>query len=134
MLSDQREVEIEELTTSSQNVDETTNLGQGNCQEEFPMLDELDRLAKLSKYYSDGHMIKQEWLDKITLKKIEECISKEKNNSKFFFLTIEMAQIECDNVQYKVLYYEEVSFKLQINIDVNFNHSLKLRMLNVLFK
>lgn len=111
LLCDQRELEIEEQMASCQNMDETTNLGQGKCQEEFPMLDELDRLAKLSKYYSDGHMIKQEWLDKITLKKIEESISKEKNNSKFFFMTIELAQIECDNVKYKVLYYEEVSFK-----------------------
>nr|AWV66648.1 phosphatidylinositol 3-kinase catalytic subunit type 3 [Brachionus plicatilis] len=104
LLSDQRELEIEEL---SQNVDEGINSGQGNGLEEFPMLDELDRLAKLSKYYADGHMIKQEWLDKITLQKIEDTIKNEKVNSKFFFMSVELAQIECDSVKYKVLYYEE---------------------------
>nr|AWV66672.1 phosphatidylinositol 3-kinase catalytic subunit type 3 isoform X1 [Brachionus koreanus] len=107
LLSDQREFEIEEMIDSHQNSDEAANLGQANGLEEFPMLDELDRLAKLSKFYADGHMIKQEWLDNITLQKIENTIKNEKKNSKFFFMNVELAQIECDNVKYKVLYYEE---------------------------
>lgn len=63
----------------------------------------------MSKYYSDGHMIKQDWLDKLTLKEIQNATKKEKQNSKFFFINIELAQIKCDDVKYKVLYYEEVS-------------------------
>lgn len=53
-------------------------------------------------------MIKQDWLDRLTLKEIQNAAKKEKLSSKFFFITIELAQIKCDDVKYKVLYYEEV--------------------------
>ncbi|CAF0722147.1 unnamed protein product [Brachionus calyciflorus] len=109
LLSDQKEFEIEELNGQTQNIslDEPVNSVQTVGLEEFPMLDELDRLAKMSKYYFEGHMIKQDWLDKITLKEIQNATKKEKQNSKFFFMNIELAQIKCDDVKYKVLYYEE---------------------------
>jgi phosphatidylinositol 3-kinase len=65
----------------------------------------------MSKYHSNGHMIKQDWLDKLTFNEIQNSIKKEKLNSKFFYMTIELAQIKCEDVKYVVLYYEEVSFK-----------------------
>jgi hypothetical protein len=68
----------------------------------------------MAKYHSDGHMIKQDWLDRLTFKEIQNAIKKEKQsfsqNSKFFFMTIEFAQIKCEDTKYKVLYYEEVYF------------------------
>lgn len=82
--------------------------------DEFPILDELDRLAKMSKYHYDGHMIKQDWLDRLTLKEIQNATKKEKFNSKFFFMAIEFAQIKCEDVKYKVLYYEEVRYLYQL--------------------
>ena len=68
----------------------------------------------MSKYHSEGHMIKQDWLDPITFREIQNVIKREKQNSfntKFFFISIEFAHIKCEDVNYKVLYYEEVSFK-----------------------
>jgi hypothetical protein len=76
--------------------------------DEFPMLDELDRLAKMSKFHTNGQLIKQDWLDKVTLNVIQKTVVNEKEASKFFFLTIDLAQIKCDDLKYNVLYYEEV--------------------------
>lgn len=55
-------------------------------------------------------MIKQDWLDKLTFNEIQNSIKKEKLNSKFFYMTIELAQIKCEDVKYVVLYYEEVRY------------------------
>ena len=79
-----------------------------NIADEFPMLDELDRLAKMSKFHTNGQLIKQDWLDRLTLKEIQKSVKNEKEASKFFFLTIDLAQIKCDDTKYNVLYYEEV--------------------------
>jgi phosphatidylinositol 3-kinase len=62
----------------------------------------------MSKYHANGHAIKQDWLDKLTLKEIQNAVKKEKTNSKFFYVSIELAQIKCEDVKYTVLYYEEV--------------------------
>lgn len=62
----------------------------------------------MSRYHSNAQLIKQDWLDRLTLKEIQKNIKVEKDASKFFYLTIELAQIKCDDVKYKVLYYEEV--------------------------
>ena len=65
----------------------------------------------MSRFHTEGHMIKQDWLDRLTLKEIQNSIKKEKQSSynlKFFFMTIEFAQIKCDDVKYVVLYYEDV--------------------------
>lgn len=66
----------------------------------------------MSKYHANGHAIKQDWLDKLTLKEIQNAVKKEKTNSKFFYVSIELAQIKCEDVKYTVLYYEEVSDSL----------------------
>ena len=73
----------------------------------------------MSKMHANGQMIKQDWLDRLTLKEIQNSIRKEKenancnsntrNNLKFFYMSIEFAQIKCEDVKYIVLYYEEVS-------------------------
>lgn len=94
--------------------------------DEFPILDELDRLAKMSKYQYDGHMIKQDWLDRLTLKEIQNATKKEKFNSKFFFMAIEFAQIKCEDVKYKVLYYEEVRYLYQLFYHIYSYRSLYL--------
>ncbi len=86
-----------------------TRIGQPvNMNDEFPMLDELDRLAKMSKFHANGQLIKQDWLDRLTLKEIQKSVKNEKEVLKFFFLSIEFALIKCDNTKYRVLYYEEV--------------------------
>ena len=62
----------------------------------------------MSKYHSNGQMIKQDWLDRLTLKEIQKNVKSEKETSKFFYMSIEFAQIKCEDLKYIVLYYEEV--------------------------
>lgn len=104
----------------------------------------------MSKFHYDGHMIKQDWLDRLTLKEIQNANKKEKFNSKFFFMTIEFAIIKCEDVKYKVLYYEEVSdfdggnlyiylsikrngVYIFLNFFVRINLSLSLSLIDYLF-
>lgn len=63
----------------------------------------------MSRYHTNGQIIKQDWLDRLTLKEIQKNTKTEKEASKFFFLTLELAQIKCEDIKYTVLYYEEVS-------------------------
>src|SRR5690606_16238992 len=111
ILSDAKETDLNELAYTMLNQTTTTTTTSGganpdehsnskanstsNTVEEFPILDELDRLAKMSRFHSEGHMIKQDWLDRLTLKEIQNSIKREKqsvSNAKFFFMTIEFAQ------------------------------------------
>ena len=92
-------------SNNSKNITQTSNMT-----DEFPMLDELDRLAKMSKFHSNGQLINHDWLDRMTLKEIQKSFKNEKETSKFFFLGIDFAQIKCDDTKFTVLYYEEVTF------------------------
>jgi hypothetical protein len=65
----------------------------------------------MSKYHTNGQLIKQDWLDRLTLKEIQKAAKNEKEATKFFYLTIDLAQIKCDDTKYTVLYYEEVIIK-----------------------
>ena len=119
IITDSKENEFEDSHhgTSNKNISlqdsnsgSGTNGGQtGSMTDEFPMLDELDRLAKMSKFHANGQLIKHDWLDRLTLKEIQKSFKNEKEVSKFFFLSIDFAQIKCDDTKYRVLYYEEVS-------------------------
>lgn len=123
IITDSKENEFEDShggnsITNNKNISsQDSNLGNSNNTQtslidEFPMLDELDRLAKMSKFHTNGQLIKQDWLDRLTLKEIQKSMKNEKQASKFFFLTIDFAQIKCDDTKYNVLYYEEVGFSL----------------------
>lgn len=131
ILSDAKELELEEkMLNQDMNTPNSVTSTTTNGSDEFPILDELDRLARMSKFHSDGHMIKQDWLDKLTLKEIQNATKREKQNSKFFYMNIEFAQIRCDDVKYVVLYYEEVFHHLNKNT-LNNNPCLAM---NVFFK
>jgi len=73
----------------------------------------------MSKMHANGHMIKQDWLDRLTLKEIQNATKKEKENSKFFYMSIEFAQIKCEDVRYIVLYYEEDADRILQTIPTN---------------
>ena len=85
---------------------------------DYPILDELDRLAKLSKFYNDGHMIKQDWLDRLTLREMHSVIQQEKKSTHYFYMRVEFPEVKCDDRKYHVIYFEEVS--------MNFLRKLKL--------
>lgn len=94
----------------------------------FPILDELDRLAKvkaallrnadvfnifsftikMSKLYNNGHIIRHDWLDKLTIKEMQMAIQQEKQNSNYYYLSIEFPDIKSEDVKYHVVYFEEV--------------------------
>ena len=61
----------------------------------------------MSKLHANGHMIKQDWLDRETLRQAQVAMQNERQKSKFFYLTVELPQIKCDDTKYIVLYYEE---------------------------
>ncbi|CAF1302350.1 unnamed protein product [Adineta steineri] len=77
-----------------------------NDDSEYPMLDELNRIAKLIKTQCDGHAIHQEWLEKLTLKEANSRIEKERSNSKSMLLLIEFARTMIDDNECVVLYFE----------------------------
>lgn len=59
--------------------------------------------------YNDGHMIKQEWLDRLTLRELQSVVQHEKKSSNYFYMRIEFPEVKCEDRRYHVLYFEEVS-------------------------
>jgi phosphatidylinositol 3-kinase len=108
-------VDIDEKTAN----DKTKKSNSSIIMDEFPILDELDRLAKMSKMHSNGQMIKQDWLDKRTFAEIQNAMGREKNNGKFLYLTIELPFIKCEDTKFIVLYYEEDAEKIIQTIPTN---------------
>ncbi|CAF0807142.1 unnamed protein product [Didymodactylos carnosus] len=77
-----------------------------NDESEYPMLDELSRIAKLIKTHGDGHTISQDWLDKLALTKAQHSIKEQLPKSKSMLLMIEFARTMIDENECTVLYFE----------------------------
>ncbi|CAF4327322.1 unnamed protein product, partial [Rotaria sp. Silwood2] len=77
-----------------------------NDESEYPILDELSRIAKLIKTQCDGHTIHQEWLEQLTLAKARSCLDIERSNSKSMLLLIEFARTMIEDNECVVLYFE----------------------------
>ncbi|XP_070542785.1 phosphatidylinositol 3-kinase catalytic subunit type 3-like [Ptychodera flava] len=71
--------------------------------------DQMSRLAKLTKKHRKGHMVKVDWLDRLTFREIEMINEKEKRNSNFMFLMVEFPRIHYDALDYSVVYFEKDS-------------------------
>lgn len=69
--------------------------------------DQMSRLLKLSKKYRDGHMVKVDWLDRLTFREIEMINEKQKRDSNFMYLMIEFPNIHFDNTEFTVVYFEK---------------------------
>ncbi|XP_077989101.1 phosphatidylinositol 3-kinase catalytic subunit type 3-like [Glandiceps talaboti] len=69
--------------------------------------DQMSRLSKLTKKHRKGHMVKVDWLDRLTFREIEMINEKEKRNSNFLFLMVEFPRIHFDNVDHSVVYFEK---------------------------
>ncbi|XP_062590997.1 phosphatidylinositol 3-kinase catalytic subunit type 3-like [Saccostrea cucullata] len=69
--------------------------------------DQMSKLAKLSKKHRDGHMLKVDWLDRLTFREIEMINEKQKRDSKFMYLMIEFPFIHYDETEYTVVYFEK---------------------------
>ncbi|KAI1296923.1 Phosphatidylinositol 3-kinase catalytic subunit type 3 [Halotydeus destructor] len=70
-------------------------------------MEESARLSKLKKRYENGHMLKVDWLDKLTFPEAERIREHEKRSSNGMYLTIEFSKIVIDGFSYQVVYFEK---------------------------
>ncbi|XP_071039733.1 phosphatidylinositol 3-kinase catalytic subunit type 3 isoform X4 [Parasteatoda tepidariorum] len=80
----------------------TKTPGKTDCSKE-----QMTKLSKLTKKHRNGHMIKVDWLDRLTFREIEMINEKEKRSSNFMFLMVEFPRIYNGGVEYTVVYFEE---------------------------
>ncbi|XP_053405628.1 phosphatidylinositol 3-kinase catalytic subunit type 3-like [Mercenaria mercenaria] len=69
--------------------------------------DQMSRLAKLSKRHRDGHMVKVDWLDRLTFREIEMVNERQKRDSNFMYLMIEFPHTHFNEIEYAVVYFEK---------------------------
>ncbi|KAL3866076.1 hypothetical protein ACJMK2_043415 [Sinanodonta woodiana] len=69
--------------------------------------DQMNRLSKLSKKHRDGHMVKKDWLDRLTFREIEMINERQKRDSNYMYLMIEFPYIHDKDIEYAVVYFEK---------------------------
>ncbi|KAG8194041.1 hypothetical protein JTE90_028384 [Oedothorax gibbosus] len=69
--------------------------------------EQMTKLSKLTKKHRNGHMIKVDWLDRLTFREIEVINEKEKRSSNFMFLMIEFPRITSGGIEHTLVYFEE---------------------------
>ncbi|XP_076053263.1 phosphatidylinositol 3-kinase 59F isoform X2 [Oratosquilla oratoria] len=68
--------------------------------------DQMQRLGKLAKKHRNGHMVKVDWLDRLTFREIEMINEREKRTSNFMYLMVEFPRVEYEGVIYSIVYWE----------------------------
>lgn len=74
--------------------------------------EQMNRLGKLTKKHRNGHMVKVDWLDRLTFREIELINEQEKRISNCMFLMVEFPQIAHNNIEHTIVYFEKDSDKL----------------------
>uniref|UniRef100_A0A674B492 Phosphatidylinositol 3-kinase catalytic subunit type 3 n=1 Tax=Salmo trutta TaxID=8032 RepID=A0A674B492_SALTR len=70
--------------------------------------DQMGRLAKLTKAHRQGHMVKVDWLDRLTFREIEMINESEKRSSNFMYLMVEFPRVKTgEKPEYSIVYYEK---------------------------
>ncbi|XP_038646702.1 phosphatidylinositol 3-kinase catalytic subunit type 3 [Scyliorhinus canicula] len=69
--------------------------------------DQMSRLAKLTKAHRQGHMVKVDWLDRLTFREIEMINESEKRSSNFMYLMVEFPRVKSEDKEYGIVYYEK---------------------------
>uniref|UniRef100_A0A672RVS3 Phosphatidylinositol 3-kinase catalytic subunit type 3 n=1 Tax=Sinocyclocheilus grahami TaxID=75366 RepID=A0A672RVS3_SINGR len=69
--------------------------------------DQMGRLAKLTKAHRQGHMVKVDWLDRLTFREIEMINESEKRSSNFMYLMVEFPRVKSGEREYSIVYYEK---------------------------
>uniref|UniRef100_A0AAX7TIT3 Phosphatidylinositol 3-kinase catalytic subunit type 3 n=1 Tax=Astatotilapia calliptera TaxID=8154 RepID=A0AAX7TIT3_ASTCA len=69
--------------------------------------DQMGRLAKLTKAHRQGHMVKVDWLDRLTFREIEMINESEKRSSNFMYLMVEFPRVKSNDKEYSIVYYEK---------------------------
>ncbi|KAM3936808.1 synaptopodin-2-like [Leptodactylus fuscus] len=66
-----------------------------------------DQMAKLTKAHQEGHMVKVDWLDRLTFREIEMSNEREKHSSNFMYPMIEFPRVKKGDQEYTIVYYEK---------------------------
>ncbi|XP_078606868.1 phosphatidylinositol 3-kinase catalytic subunit type 3-like [Branchiostoma floridae x Branchiostoma japonicum] len=69
--------------------------------------DQMTRLGKLTKKHRKGHMVKVDWLDRLTFREIEMINEKEKRESNSMYLMVEFPLVHSDGVEYSIVLFEK---------------------------
>uniref|UniRef100_A0A3P9IUJ1 Phosphatidylinositol 3-kinase catalytic subunit type 3 n=1 Tax=Oryzias latipes TaxID=8090 RepID=A0A3P9IUJ1_ORYLA len=69
--------------------------------------DQMGRLAKLTKAHRQGHMVKVDWLDRLTFREIEMINESEKRSSNFMYLMVEFPRVKTNDKECSIVYYEK---------------------------
>ncbi|XP_072270084.1 phosphatidylinositol 3-kinase catalytic subunit type 3 [Pyxicephalus adspersus] len=85
-------------TSSSASEDQMSRLAKG--------LDK-ERLEELTKAHRQGHMVKVDWLDRLTFREIEMINESEKRSSNFMYLMVEFPCVKKEDKEYAIVYYEK---------------------------
>eukprot|EP00069_Balaena_mysticetus_P004064 bmy_17103T0 len=68
---------------------------------------QAEDLMELTKAHRQGHMVKVDWLDRLTFREIEMINESEKRSSNFMYLMVEFRCVKCDDKEYGIVYYEK---------------------------
>nr|QWQ57297.1 phosphatidylinositol 3-kinase catalytic subunit type 3 [Macrobrachium nipponense] len=68
--------------------------------------DQMQRLAKLAKKHRNGHIMKVDWLDRLTFREIELINEQEKRSSNSMYLMVEFPRVEHEGVIYSIVWWE----------------------------
>ena len=63
---------------------------------------------QLSKRHRDGHIVRVDWLDRLTFREIEMVNERQKRDSNFMYLMIEFQHIHFEDNEYTIVYFEKV--------------------------
>ncbi|KAG1669855.1 Phosphatidylinositol 3-kinase catalytic subunit type 3 [Nymphon striatum] len=109
-----------ELTT-------TPGKTEGSC-------DQMYRLLKLTKKYKNEHMVKVDWLDRLTFREIEVINEQEKRNSSHMYLMIEFPRVIHENYSFSIVYFEkdaDDAVEFQTNSEMIMFYDPEIRMENL---
>ncbi|XP_061106700.1 phosphatidylinositol 3-kinase catalytic subunit type 3 [Conger conger] len=68
---------------------------------------DLELLSDLTKAHRQGHMVKVDWLDRLTFREIEMINESEKRSSNFMYLMVEFPRVKTGEKEYSIVYYEK---------------------------
>ncbi|TRY87681.1 hypothetical protein DNTS_013624 [Danionella cerebrum] len=68
---------------------------------------DLEMLSDLTKAHRQGHMVKVDWLDRLTFREIEMINESEKRSSNFMYLMVEFPRVRSGEREYSIVYYEK---------------------------
>ncbi|XP_066575957.1 phosphatidylinositol 3-kinase catalytic subunit type 3 isoform X2 [Amia ocellicauda] len=68
---------------------------------------DLEVLSDLTKAHRQGHMVKVDWLDRLTFREIEMINESEKRSSNFMYLMVEFPRVKSGEREYSIVYYEK---------------------------